>query len=154
MSNAICTHTRCHKKWCRLYNDHKVQCSTLTRQQVGRQQIYLCQPCDGGWNTTYLNIYVDEKHDSSIVIQYVRWDQDEMQIRKNVTATSLFVTLSICQTRPDQTLAQHSMHSVLCKCVFVRQVLAKYLNTWLPLQTRNLIIVTLVFWTKTEDSKT
>ena len=46
--------------------------STLTGQQVGRQQVNLCQPRDGGWNTTYLNIYVDEKHDSSIIIQYVR----------------------------------------------------------------------------------
>ena len=46
------------------------------------------------FNTTYLNIYVDEKHDSSVIIQYVRQDQDEMQIRKNVTVTSLFVTPS------------------------------------------------------------
>ena len=46
------------------------------------------------FNTTYLNIYVDEKHDSSVIIHYVRQDQDEMQIRKNVTVTSLFVTLS------------------------------------------------------------
>ena len=66
-----------------------------TDRATGRQRINLCQPCDGGWNTTYLNIYVDEKHDSSIVIQYVRWDQDEMQIRKNVTVTSLFVTPSM-----------------------------------------------------------
>ena len=46
------------------------------------------------FNTTYLNIYVEEKHDSSVIIQYVRRDHDEMQIRKNVTATSLFVTPS------------------------------------------------------------
>ena len=47
------------------------------------------------FNTTYLNIYIEEKHDSSVIIQYVRRDHNKMQIRENVTATSLFVTPSI-----------------------------------------------------------
>ena len=64
------------------------------------------------FNTTYLNIYVEEKHDSSVIIQYVRRDHDEMQIRKNVTATSLFVTPSTVRNQEADFLPLVVLHEI------------------------------------------
>ena len=90
----VCTH--CHKKWCCLYNVtcHNLNASYLHFHFLTHQYLY-CHPDDPTWHQTIWSWHPDKgPYHSSIVIQYVRQDQDEMQIRKNVTATSLFVTLS------------------------------------------------------------
>ena len=89
-------HTHCHKEWCHLYNDHMSQSHCVLFSLSFLHPPGSILPCWWPYltpNNMKLTPW-QRKHDSSIVIQYLRWDQDEMQIRKNITATSLFVTPS------------------------------------------------------------